>query len=144
MKLGSYEYLEEAQIHSNGNEEYRELAKGQYEAYTFVIEAEPEKGVKEDIVLGFDIQDGEITEIWMGSRPTLFTLSAPYSTWVDILRGKMGATKAITMRKLNVQGPFLQLLKGANRVLRWVEILQTIPTEFEGDYEQYNITGIDQ
>jgi len=44
---------------------------------------------------------------------------------------KMGATKAITMRKLRTQGPFLQLLAGSKRIIRWVEILRTIPTEFE-------------
>jgi hypothetical protein len=56
-------------------------------------------------------------------------------------RGKLGATKAITMRRLKVQGPFLQLLKGGDRVLLWVDTLRTIPTEFEGEYAQYNITG---
>jgi len=45
------------------------------------------------------------------------------------------------MRRLKTQGPFLQLLKAANGVLRWVEILRTIPTESHGDYAQYNITG---
>jgi len=60
---------------------------------------------------------------------------------VDILRGKMGANKAIAMRKLKTQGPFLQLLQGSNRILRWVEILRTIPTEFEGEYSQYNVAG---
>jgi hypothetical protein len=64
--------------------------------------------------------------------------SVPYGRWVDILRGKLGATKDITMRILRVQGPFLQLLKGGNRVLYWVDILRTIPAEFEGDYAQYN------
>jgi putative sterol carrier protein len=61
--------------------------------------------------------------------------------WVDILRGKMGPTKAITMRRLKTQGPFLQLLAGGNRIIRWVEILRTIPTEFEGSYAQYNLPG---
>ena len=44
------------------------------------------------------------------------------------------------MRMLKVQGPCLQLLKGGIRVLRWVEILGAVPTEFEGDYAQCNIT----
>lgn len=140
MKLGDKEYLQEVLKRSNADQAYRELAKGQFESYTLVLEAVPDKGINENIVLGFDCQDGEFIEVWEGSRPTMFTLTAPYGTWVDILRGKLGATKAITMRKLNVQGPILQLLKGANRVLRWVEILQTIPTEFEGDFAQYNLS----
>ncbi len=45
------------------------------------------------------------------------------------------------MRKLKTQGPFLQLLQGGARIIRWVEILRTIPTEFEGNYSQYNLSG---
>ncbi|MGQ9585630.1 MAG: SCP2 sterol-binding domain-containing protein [Anaerolineae bacterium] len=134
MKLGSLEYLEEVKTRSNADAKYRELAKGQNESYTLVLEAEPAKGVLQPVIVGFTTADGEITEIWKGERPTLFTLSAPYGVWVDILKGKLGPTKAITMRKLRTQGPFLQLLKGADRTIRWVEILRTIPTEFEGDY----------
>jgi len=141
MKLGSLEYLREVARRSNSDKQYRALAKGQYETYTLVLEPQPEKGVKEPIIVGFDCQDGEYVEVWEGSRPTLFTISAPYGIWVDVLRGKLGATKAITMRMLKVQGPFLQLLKGANRVLRWVEILQSIPTEFDGDYARYDIAA---
>jgi putative sterol carrier protein len=139
VKLGSLEYMQEVVRRSNADEKYRAMAKGQYETYTLVLEAEPDKGVQEPVIVGFDCQDGEFVDIWQGARATLFTLSAPYGIWVDVLRGKLGATRAITMRMLRAQGPFLQLLKGANRVLRWVEILGTIPTKFEGDYAQYNI-----
>ena len=106
-----------------------------------VLQAEPGKGVGQSVVAGFEAKDGEIVAVWLGTRPSTFTLSAPYGTWVEILRGKLGATTAITMRKLKVQGPFLQLLKGADRTLRWVEILRTIPTEFEGQFAEYNLEG---
>ena len=141
MKLASLEYLEEAKRRSNADPEYLELAKGNNESYTLVLEADPAQGVAAQIVIGFDNLDGKMNQTWEGQRPTLFTLSGAYGVWVDILRGKMGATKAITMRKLKTQGPFLQLLQGGNRIIRWVEILRTIPTEFEGSYAQYNLPG---
>ena len=141
MKLGSTEYMQRVMELSNADEKYRQLAKGQNETYTLVLQAEPDKGVPEAVIVGFDCQDGEFVDIWQGQRATLFTLSAPYGAWVDIVRGKLGPTRAITMRRLKTQGPFLQLLKGAERVLRWVDILRTIPTEFEGDFAQYNIKG---
>lgn len=141
MKLASMEYLEEVKRRSNIDPEYLELAKGNNESYTLVLEPEPEKGVGAQIVVGFDNADGKMNELWLDQRPTQFTLSAPYGVWVDILRGKMGPTKAITSRKLKTQGPLLQLLQGANRIIRWVEVLRTIPTEFEGDYAQYNLPG---
>ena len=132
MKLASLEYMEEAKRRSNADAAYLELAKGNNESYTLVLEPEPAQGIHEQIVIGFDNVDGKMNQIWVGQRSTLFTLSGAYGVWVDILRGKMGATKAITMRKLKTQGPFLQLLQGANRITRWVEILRTIPTEFAG------------
>jgi hypothetical protein len=142
MKLASLEYIEEAKKRSNADAPYLELAKGNNESYTLVLEPDPAHGVAGQIVIGFDNLDGLMNQVWLGQRPTTFTLSAPYGAWVDIVRGKMGATKAITMRKLKTQGPFLQLLQGGARIIRWVEILRTIPTEFEGDYAQYNLPGL--
>jgi len=141
MKLGSLEYMEEAKTRSNADPKYLELAKGHNASYTLVLEPEPDKQVAETAVIGFDNVNGLMNEVWLGQRPTDFTLSAPYGAWVDILRGKMGATKAIATRRLRTQGPFLQLLQGGNRIIRWVEILRTIPTEFEGMYAQYNLPG---
>ncbi len=141
MKLCSAEWLEEAKKRSNADEKYLELAKGHNASYTLVLEPEPDKDVTTTTIIGFDNVDGLMNEVWHGERPTEFTLSAPYGAWVDILRGKMGATKAIATRRLRTQGPFLQLLQGGNRIIRWVEILRTIPTEFEGIYAQYNLPG---
>ncbi len=141
MKLATLEYLEAIKVKSNSDLQYLELAKGNNESYTLVLEPEPAQGIVEQAIIGFDNVDGKMNQVWVGQRPTLFTLSGSYSVWVDILRGKMGATKAITMRKLKTQGPVLQLLQGANRIIRWVEILRTIPTEFEGNYAQYNLPG---
>jgi SCP-2 sterol transfer family len=141
MKLATLEYLEAVKVKSNSDPQYLELAKGNNESYTLVLEPEPAQGIHEQIVIGFDNLDGKMNQVWVGQRSTLFTLSGLYGVWVDVLRGKMGATKAITMRKLKTQGPFLQLLQGANRITRWVEILRTIPTEFAGNYSQYNLPG---
>ena len=141
MRLCSPEYMQEVMQRSNADAKCRALAKGQNETYTMILEAEPAKRVAQPVMASFEARDGEIVHVWLGTRPSTFTLSAPYGTWVDVLSGKLGATTAITMRKLKVQGPFLQLLKGAERTLRWVEILRTIPTELEGQYTQHNLTG---
>ncbi len=143
MKLATLEYLQEVLRRSNADPAYLKLAAGNNESYTLVIQPDPAQGVTNETIIGFDSKDGLMHEVWVGQRPTLFTLSGPYNVWVDILRGKMGATKAITMRKLKTQGPFLQLLQGGARIIRWVEILRTIPTEFEGNFSQYNFAGVE-
>jgi putative sterol carrier protein len=140
MKLGSIEYLDEVKKRSNEDAEYRKLAKGENESYTMIMKAQPEKGVPEDIIAGEQLKDGEVVEVWQGARDTDFTLTANYGVWVDILRGQLNAVKALSLRRLKVRGSFLKLLKSKSTD-RWVEVLMSIPTEFEGEYTQYNTPG---
>ena len=141
MKFGSMEYLEEVKQRSNTDEEYQCLAKDESDSYLMVIKAEPDKGIPETVAIGYAADHGTITEIWTGERKTDFILQGPYGVWVRILTGKLDANKAMMMRKLKVKGNLLQLLKTADATIRWLEVLQTIPTEFEGDYADQSFAG---
>ena len=141
MKLGTPEYMKEVVKRTNSDAKYLELSKGENEIYTLVLEAEPEKGVTENLILCYKMEDGKIVEIFPTEREATFRLSAPYGIWVDILTGKLGANNALMTRKLKVKGSFMKLLKYSDGVLRWIEILRALPTEFEGQYAQYNIKG---
>ena len=55
MEFASKEYLKEVMERSNVDEKYLELAKGEDASYTFMIQAEPKKGVEKDIVLGYKV-----------------------------------------------------------------------------------------
>jgi len=141
MEFCSSEYLQEAKRRTNSDEKYLELAKDEYASYTFVIKAEPEEGVDRDLVIGYTVDDGTISDIWLGERETDFTITGKYEVWIRVLLGKLGATKALMMRKLKVKGNLLKLMKYTKPTLRWLEILRTIPTEFHGEYSKYNIEG---
>jgi len=141
MKLGSAEYLEEVRRRSNADAKYCQMIQNDYESYTLVLQAEPKKGIADAITIGFQVDHGQIPEIWTGERKTDFILSGPYGVWVDILRGALNPNKALTMRKLKARGNLLQLLRGADSTIRWVEILQAIPTQFEGEYSRYDTGG---
>ena len=141
VEFCSSQYLKEAKKRTNSDKEYLELAKGEYASYTFRIKAEPEKGVDNDMVIGYVVEDGKIVDIWLGERETDFSITGKYSVWVNMLLGKLGATKALMMRKLKVKGNLLKLMKYTKPTLRWLEILRTIPTEFQGEYSKYNLKG---
>ena len=136
MLLGSPEYLEEIARRTNRDAEYLQLAKGEHETYTLILEPEPAHRVTEKIIIGYRIEDGKITETWQGERPTTFTLSGPYGVWVNILRGDIAPIPAFLKQKLHVKGNLIKLVSGAGFINRWVEILRSIPTEFAGDYKQ--------
>ena len=141
MKLGSAEYMEEVLKRTNSDEKYLKLSKGENEIYTLVLEAEPAKGIAENLILCYRVEDGKIVEVFPTEREATFRIAAPYGTWIEILTGKLGANKAIMTRKLKVKGNFMKLMKYSEGVLRWVEILKTVPTEFEGQYSEFNIKG---
>jgi len=126
---------------TNSDAKYLELSKGENEIYTLVLEAEPDKGVPQTLTLCYRVEDGKIAEVFPTEREATFRISAPYGVWVDILRGALGANKALMTRRLKVKGNFMKLLKYSEGVLRWVDILRTIPTEFEGHYAEFNIKG---
>jgi hypothetical protein len=111
MEFCSSEYLQEAKNRTNSDEQYLELAKGEHAGYTFVMRGEPEKGVDRDRVIGYTVEDGRIVDIWVGERETDFTITGKYDVWVNVLLGKLGATKALMMRKLKVKGDLLKLMK---------------------------------
>ncbi len=142
MKFASEEYLKEVMERTNSDEKYLELAKEEFASYTFILGAEPDKGVENDIVLGYCVEAGRMTDIWLGERKTEFVISGKYGVWVDILTGKMGATRAFLTRKLTVRGSLMKILRLSKATERWLEILRTIPTEFHGEYSKYNIKGV--
>jgi putative sterol carrier protein len=133
--------MQEVVKRTNSDAKYLELSKDENEIYTLVLEAEPEKGVAEALTLCYRIENGKIAEVYPTEREATFRLSAPYGIWVEILTGKLGVNKALMTRKLKVKGNFMKLLKYSEGVLRWVEILKALPTEFEGQYAQFNIKG---
>lgn len=134
LELGSDEYRSTFKENINNDIEYAELASGVEDSYTLVLQAEPDKGVQDTMIVGFEIKSGKMTDIWTGERETSFILSAPYKVWVDILVGKIGANRAFITRKLSIKGNMPRLLKTAKATDRLVTLLREIPTEFHGEY----------
>lgn len=141
MQFGSMEYLEEVRRRSNADEEYQRLARDESDSYLMVVKAEPDKGIPETIAIGYAAEQGTVTDVWIGERDTDFILNGPYGVWVRILTGQLDPNKAMMMRKLKVKGNLLQLLRTADATMRWLEVLQTIPTEFEGEYAAQSFGG---
>jgi len=63
-----------------------------------------------------------------------YTLSGPYGIFIDILNGKIGATKAMVTRKLRLKGNMTNLLKYKRAIDLFVSALGDVETDFEGDY----------
>lgn len=138
MELGSEDYLTLFKERINSDDEYEKLAKTVDDSYTLILQAEPEKGVSDTMIVGFEIKEGKMTDLWTGERDTSFILSARYRVWVDILLGKIGANRAFITRKLKIKGNMPRLLKTAKATDRMVQLLRELPTTFHGEYEEHS------
>ena len=112
-------------------------------SFTFILEPEPKKDVNNSIEIGYIENNGIIEDIWTGSeRETDFMITGKYGEWVRILRQEIGATKALTMRKIKLKkGSLIKLLRTSDSTIKWIEILASIPVEFHGDYVKLSTTS---
>lgn len=129
----SAEYLEEAARRTRESEAYQKAAHGFDDTLCFIVEPEPDKGVTERRVVGMRLPQAD--EHWVGEeRPATFNFTAPYGVYVDIMTGKLDAVRAITQRRLRLVGPMPKLLRYVKGTQAWIDVLRSIPTEFEGQY----------
>jgi putative sterol carrier protein len=115
------------------DEFYQEAARGFDAIFQFIVEPEPDKGVPDRKEVGITLPD--CSETWEGIRKDAnYTMSGKYGVYHSILEGDIGATRAITLRKLRVKGNLANLLKFKKAIDRYVEVLGEVPSDYEGDY----------
>src|SRR5437764_15052909 len=75
---------------------------------TFVIEAEPEKGLVLDVWHWFDLWHGICREAKSVTPDegdaAAFVVRAPFSRWKDVIAGRLEPTKAMVQGKLRLKG----------------------------------------
>ncbi|MGH7856071.1 MAG: SCP2 sterol-binding domain-containing protein, partial [Candidatus Binatia bacterium] len=77
----------------NDSAEHKEAAAAWEGDVTLVVEAEPDHGVHEDTYAWLDLWHGacreaRIVSVDEGERAR-FVISAPYSRWKDVIRGRL-------------------------------------------------------
>jgi putative sterol carrier protein len=133
MLTFSKEWIDALAEKLKNDQAYQEAAVGFNAIFQFIVEPEPDKGIPERKEVGVKLP--ECDETWEGIRDDAnYIMSGKYGVYVDVLTGKIGATKAITMRKLKVKGNLANLLKFKRAIDRYVEVLGEVPSDFEGDY----------
>ena len=80
----------------------------------------------------------EANEYWMDDRPVTFTFHSPYSAYIDLMMGRLDAIRAITKGVLKLKGPMTKILRYVKSTNLWVDILRSIPTEFEGAFADWS------
>lgn len=118
----------------NASREYRDAAATWEGDVAFVFEAEPDRGVPEDLWAVLDLWHGECRAGGMvtpaqGER-CAYVIRAPYSRWKEVLRGELDPVKGMMQGKLKVQGNLATIVRYVRAANELVHLTSTVPTEF--------------
>ena len=128
------EWLKEFVERLNQSSSYREAAATWEGDVALVIEAEPDKGVPEDVWAWLDLwhgecREGRITSEEEGSKAK-FIVRAPYSRWKEVIRKELDPVKAMMQGKLKLKGDLPTIVRHVKATNELVNLSQTVPTEF--------------
>ncbi|MGH2676647.1 MAG: SCP2 sterol-binding domain-containing protein [Actinomycetota bacterium] len=118
----------------NASDSYREAAATWEGDVAYVIEAEPDKGVAEDVWAWLDLWHGEcragkVVPAEEGDRAR-FVIRAPYSRWKEVIRKELDPVKGMMQGKLRLQGDLPTIVRYVKAANELVNLAQTVPTEF--------------
>jgi putative sterol carrier protein len=118
----------------NGSPEYRVAAATWEGAVAFGFEAEPDRGVPEDLWLLLDLWHGECREARMiepeEGELAPYVIRAPYSRWKDVVRGELDPVKGMMQGKLKLRGDLAMIVRYVRAANELVNLTTQVPTEF--------------
>ena len=118
----------------NRSEAYRAAAADWEGDIAFVIEADPERGVPNDVWGYLDLwhgscRSGRLSTADDGATAE-FVISASYRRWKDVVRGDLDPVRAMMQGKLRVRGDLPKILRYVQAAHELVAICGTVPTRF--------------
>ena len=133
----SDEWLGEFRALINGSEEYRQASSDWEGDISFVMEAEPDRGVPDDLVARLDLWHGECRDARMISEQeaeeTPYAIRAPYSRWREVLDGELDPVKGMVQGKLKLRGDLAEIIRHVRAAQELVRLTTLVPTEYLGE-----------
>lgn len=118
----------------NSSDVYRQAGKGWKWTVGLITEAEPDKGVPEDIGLFLDLFEGEARDVRVvtadEARQCDFVITAPYSRWKEVMRKELDPTKAMLQGKLKLKGDLPTIVRFTKASQEMTECTSRLETAF--------------
>jgi putative sterol carrier protein len=133
-RFPSEQWLKEYVERINRSQGYKEAAADWEGDVAYMIEAEPDKGVPEDVWAWLDLwhgecRDGKIVGPEEGEKAR-FVIKAPYSRWKQVIQKELDPVKGMMQGKLKLQGDLPTIIRYVKAAQELVNLAQTVPTEF--------------
>jgi putative sterol carrier protein len=130
----SEEWLNEYVERINSSPAYKEAAATWEGDVAYVIEAEADKGVADEVWAWLDLwhgdcREGKIVSPEEGDKAR-FVIRAPYSRWKEVIKKELDPVKGMMQGKLKLKGDLPTIVRYVKAANELVNLAQTVPTEF--------------
>ncbi|MFA5785827.1 MAG: SCP2 sterol-binding domain-containing protein [Actinomycetota bacterium] len=118
----------------NASNEYAQAAATWEGDLAFVFEAEPDKGVPEDVHAWLDLWHGKCRqgriETLEGIANAKFVIRAPYSRWKQVMKKELDPVKGMMQGKLRLKGDLPTIVRYVKAANLLVDLTGSVETEF--------------
>lgn len=130
----SAEWLDAYKDAINASETYREVAADWEGDITYVVEPDPDHGLTDEVWGWVDLhrgtcRDARVVTPEEGERAR-YVIRAPYSTWKQVLQGRLEPIKGMTQGKLRLRGDLPEISRQREAAQVLVKIASTVQTTF--------------
>jgi putative sterol carrier protein len=131
----SAEWVGEYVRRINESPEYREAAATWEGDVSYVFEAEPERGIPEEIWSWLDLWHGACRGYRYGVSAeeggrAKFIIRAPYTRWKEVIRKELDPVKGMMQGKLKLKGDLPTIVRHVRAANELVNLAASVPTEF--------------
>ncbi len=130
----SEQWLEEYVKRINDSSEYKEASATWEGDVAFVFEAEPDRGVPDDIWAWLDLWHGECREGKLVTaeegEKARFIIRAPYSRWKEVIKRELDPVKGMMQGKLKLKGDLPTIVRYVKAANELVNLASSVPTQF--------------
>jgi putative sterol carrier protein len=134
IRYGSAEWVKAACEEVNKSQAYKDAAKIWEGDMYFIVE--PEGGLKEKIIMYFDLWHGECRSASVvtdeSEKTPAYRFWAPLGIWRQILDKKLDPVQAMMTGKLNLKGDMSRIMRSPKAASELVNCMLKIETEFPG------------
>lgn len=130
----SEEYIEEAKKKLNESELYSDAASDWEKTVLFVMKADPEEGLDEDVYIWWDLYQGECREVKMldsiDEEDSDYVFEGEFSVWKRIQKGEVSANEALLQGALDIRGDMSYLMQRMDAANGFTDVVTNIEVEF--------------
>ncbi|HHS98342.1 MAG TPA: sterol carrier protein [Chloroflexi bacterium] len=132
IKFPSDEWIKELSRLLNESEAYERSAKDWEGDFIFIVE--PDEAYPETAYLFLALYHGKSPDAAMVNSPderkAEFVISAPFSTWRQVIEGKLDPIQGMMTRRLKLKGNMMKIMRYPKAAKEIVSCCAKIPTDF--------------